>query len=446
MSATSEAISELKRQRALSPRNRNLDSVVAALAVLRSSNVGSWDDWAITMASSMGIPPSDMLSRVAAASGGYPARDAVTGVTAKPAGNNAVDRTPPDDRARRSGTTAVGEIRPDPTLLSFRGGGPTGTAPIPVVSPEAASVAGRVTAGTLTTAPEIVLPQDREGEGGIQHPEGGVFTRPDDMGPLVPPPPGSATELRRGAIGVPDDYVAIREAQPRIAMPRPVAGGWIGQGATTGNIDRQIRPRYYDGAQYQWRASSSEDVVAMQRRLVKAGLLKVGEYRPGFWDEASSNAMAEAMAYANRGGSTIEDTLNQLGTSPVGGEAGGFRREEFIAPDYATVAQDVKSFFRQRLGRDPREGEMAELTAAMQAMYRQQHEAEQDILARRAEAELDATPTVPGGTQVDPAARFAEEFERRYKPEMDRLNYLEESDSITGNILQSIGVWESLIG
>ena len=128
-----------------------------------------------------------------------------------------------------------------------------------------------------------------------------------------------------------------------------------------------------------------------------------------------------------------------------------FTADPFIKPDYDTLAQDVRGWFRQRLGRNPTDGEMAEFTGVMAGQYRAAHNA--DVAADRAAFEADraaietGVPQTPGTIQaVDPAASFAELMEARFRPEMDFREAQAASIQAEQSVFSSLNRMQTLIG
>lgn len=260
--------------------------------------------------------------------------------------------------------------------------------------------------------------------------------------PLIADWEAQAEGLKGRPIGVPDDFVAqtFQDEPPassglerfRLAQGRP--------GTTRRPVE--VDPRYFDGDQYSPAGMPPEEIIKIQKRLEKAGLLD--SYVPGLWDSGTANAYTEVLASANRRGSTADDALDFMVSNPVEVPKEKFRAPAFVKPDYATLAQDVKSVMRTKLGREPSDAEMAELTGAMSSAYRADFDAQ--VAAMR--SEFDAAPgeTPAAVTDVDPVARFRETFESRFAPEIDRLAALPEVRENMTNVFSSLRTMGSLVG
>lgn len=258
--------------------------------------------------------------------------------------------------------------------------------------------------------------------------------------PLIADWEEQAAGQRGRPIGVPDDFVAQRQITHR--------PGDIGLGGP-GSFTQTVEPRYFDGDQYSPAGQSPEEIMRIQKRLETAGLLD--SYLPGLWDSETANAYTEVLAAANRRGSTADAALDFMVSNPVEQPKEEFQPLVFPKPDYATLAQDVKSVMRGKLGREPTEQEMAELTGAMASAYRAGFEADEAARRSQFEAEQAGLETgeavTPAAVQdVDPQARFAERFEARFGPEIDRLAALPETRENMNNVFASLRTMGSLIG
>lgn len=251
-----------------------------------------------------------------------------------------------------------------------------------------------------------------------------------------------ARALGGAPIGVPDDFVA----SPQFDLDErtlSISGGR--------NVPEGVEPRYFDGDQFSPAGLSPENIARIQRRLVSAGLLEDDEYWEGFWDQITASQYGVALGYANQSGKDINQAIDHLiQTLPASVKEARQRRDAarvfqpdpFLKPDNATLAQEVKTMFRQRLGREPRSGELADLAGALGAAERARYDQEvaaarfsfdQQVglegggvdgdvsMAELAARSTQAPPGTPTFTAVDPVARLHEIFEARYKPEMDRI-------------------------
>jgi hypothetical protein len=215
--------------------------------------------------------------------------------------------------------------------------------------------------------------------------------------------------------------------------------------------------------------------------LERAGLLEPGGYVPGFWDQATAGALAGAMTYANRGGTTVQDVIAQLVAAPKELQA----RPEFvpppeIRPDPAAITQRVKAEFRSRLGREPTDEELGEYAGYLSSQFGAAYDAQvamarsefdqgvgsleaDEAMMRRQEmldagatpAELraaglwdvDAPTSEPGSfSDVDPAARFGERFDARFAPEIDFIEGQEDTIRNAINVFASLRNMAGLVG
>lgn len=187
--------------------------------------------------------------------------------------------------------------------------------------------------------------------------------------------------------------------------------------------DKLAEP-YHEGDDFSMLSEmNTEQLARFQDTLVATGLVR--EVVPGRIDDETVRGMGTLMALGNRQAEPWQDILD--GIVRAGGlesakarAAQQFDPKPYVAPDYATIAQEIKATFRQRLGREPDQAEMAQLSSEMFGWDKQGYN--QQVAAERQQFENAQTEgEQPGGTftQVDPLARFQEAFDRRYANELD---------------------------
>ena len=270
--------------------------------------------------------------------------------------------------------------------------------------------------------------------------------------------PEAPPEIGPRPIGVPLDFVPTKESQIDQPDQFPTRDGPV-TGLERGEV------RYFEGDELAPASLDSVQIARLQSRLVKAGVLNEDQYYAGYWDDVTRDAYKTVLGLANR-------TPNMDATGMIdlmianpkkidAADADKFREPPFLKPDYATLAQDVKTTMRTRLRREPTAAEMAELTRVMGGFYRQQF----DVLTEADRIMFEGDPVtadnvirpmgvVSGGLtvaptelqDVDPAARFRELFDQRFKPEIDRLDSLAEVRRNTTNVFESLRTMSSLVG
>lgn len=160
-------------------------------------------------------------------------------------------------------------------------------------------------------------------------------------------------------------------------------------------------------------------ILAMQ----KAGILSE-DLPTRYWLPEMTTSLEAALTFANING--ITDPFEAVGvfggviTDAERRATPKFKPAPYLAPDYDTLAQDVKSYVRQRLGREPDGYEVEQLTAAWSGFDRMAYERDQEL--EQLQFEQASDPTSSGGgtvTGVAPGARFAELFEKKYRNELD---------------------------
>lgn len=153
--------------------------------------------------------------------------------------------------------------------------------------------------------------------------------------------------------------------------------------------------------------------------LANAGLL-TGPVDPQLWTEDYSGLLTDLARLANGNGISLQEAIRGVGQLRArqdaasgrgrgGGGGAGRAIPVYRPPDPATLRQTVRATMRQELGRDPLPEELRDLTSSLQS----------DFLAQ-----FDAA--VAEGEQVDPVARFEEDFAERFSPEKDLLQSRDE--------------------
>jgi hypothetical protein len=127
--------------------------------------------------------------------------------------------------------------------------------------------------------------------------------------------------------------------------------------STTGG-EREIRPQYFYGQEWEPAALSQERVAGLQAQLEAAGFLK--NYTPGVWDLASADAMLGIMEIANYSEMTWQNVLDQIVAAggmrkaPTGGT--GLGTPQLTDDDIRMVANKTAQGL---LGRNLREDEIS---------------------------------------------------------------------------------------
>lgn len=205
-----------------------------------------------------------------------------------------------------------------------------------------------------------------------------------------------------------------------------------------------------------------ETIIEIQEQMAWAGLFgqNIGDLHVGRWDPLTANAMADLMGYANNAGfrdwrealnhlgsTTTPNTANLMGGDGAGGGGGGgaggapqFTPEPYLAPDYDTLVQSVKSTMRDQLRRDPRDFEIQMLADAMREDHRAAYQAEMAAARAQFEAGIGARSpdNYPELTQVDLESSFQERFEDLFGGEIDRLEREGDVREAQRGLIQSV--------
>ena len=197
---------------------------------------------------------------------------------------------------------------------------------------------------------------------------------------------------------------------------------------------------------------SSEYIASMQQLLIESNVLDKSEIgQPGFWGMAEEAAMANLLPAADMRGMTIDQFMQQLAENPLPEDKGpGFVTPVYQAPDMATLSQDLKGVFRNRLGRNPEPYEMDDLIRQMEADHYADYQSQVEAArmeweARREAIETGADQTTGQVRQVDPFSRFKEKFDELYTPEMDRNQEVIEGRNNVANMMNRLAGIEGAI-
>lgn len=228
-----------------------------------------------------------------------------------------------------------------------------------------------------------------------------------------------------------DALEQLLQGEPGEALPqRNVMGGFFAAPSTSVSSAQALRedpniraPRpYYEGDEMDYLSRlNTESLGALQDSLIAAGIIRSAI--PGERDDATVRGVATLMTLANRaGGTRWQEVLSRIQQAGGAGDAGGV--EQFEKPplviDYASIAEEVKATFRRRLGRDPDDFEMDQMTAAMTDLHRTEYE--QANAVRLEQFNQQQTPGAQHGSEFrmdDPVARFQQVFEEKYSGELD---------------------------
>lgn len=183
---------------------------------------------------------------------------------------------------------------------------------------------------------------------------------------------------------------------------------------------------YRPGAELVYASAPPEQIVAVQQRLVDAGLLR-GTFRVGVWDQASRNAYKTVLGYANQLGTKVDyaferwiaSGLGEYDTTPAQ-ERAPFSAEVTHPDD---IRAGLREFFRDKTGTGKIDD--AKLDAMVRAWQGE------EVTAQR--AAYDAAPTGGTVTATRDFGSFAEEQAQKVDPVGFRAHeYLDKFSAIAG--------------
>ena len=175
-------------------------------------------------------------------------------------------------------------------------------------------------------------------------------------------------------------------------------------------------------------------------------------FRSGSRDANTRTAFSNLLVDANSNGNTWEDQLTDnirtyqiwLDENPDEEEKyPAFVTPAYLAPDYATLAQQTKNDFRARLQRRPSGSEMRLFTDQLgsydQQQWSAQVQADRQTHAARAREFETGDPQSGGTVQgVDALSRFSEFFDEKYEGEIKHRERTEQVQQKQGGLFGSL--------
>ncbi len=201
---------------------------------------------------------------------------------------------------------------------------------------------------------------------------------------------------------------------------------------------------------FQWASASASQRARWEEKMVRAGLLEEDMFNAGQMGLAQMNAMEVANKVGNTIGFGFELALDMMGDEkekidaanarkPGGGGRAPFRPPTIQVPDYESISQETQNMFRQRLGRDAEEYELAILADEMQKHYKAN--ATDQVAAAR------SSYYGKGGTMevANPGLRTQRFIEDRYSSEIGRYEDMEDMRATNNHIINAITKGTSMV-
>lgn len=233
--------------------------------------------------------------------------------------------------------------------------------------------------------------------------------RPTGAGSTGLAPIGVPSTMRDPETGEERPYEVLR-------APRPSDGGQSeGYGVLAPGTQIAVTPRYYEGDEWQPANLSPLDRAELQRMMERAGLYAEGtRFRLGVWDPASRAAYKELLSFANAGGLTVAQALDEYDRVTT-----MFPKPRELPTYRVSAPEDLRVAFsegmRAKTGRRPDEQQVEE-------MVRMYQDRERNVQAAMAYAESGIGLGGPGAQSVtipgvpDPST-FASDYAERTDPE-----------------------------
>lgn len=210
-------------------------------------------------------------------------------------------------------------------------------------------------------------------------------------------------------IGVGKDYKVHKETKKFADLPPGVMGP---PSLITSTED--VAPQYFDGDQYGPATWPKDRVLQLQLSMKDAGLLTKA-YRPGVWDQVSADAYEQAMGYANRSATNVDDVIKQWTQAPKPED----QKQGYVLT--LKSPEDIKATLQASaakvIGRSLSDGELATLVAG----YQQLDRTAQEKAAAAAEVAKNDTQGTPIEVTDSPdiSSYAADQLRQKYKGEAD---------------------------
>jgi len=261
----------------------------------------------------------------------------------------------------------------------------------------------------------------------------------------------AAVDQKKHYIGPqPDSYVAQRQipgagTQGSSAHLNSVINNDTLHVYTPGGGPIAVPQRYAEGTEFGPRMLSPERIAQLQQALIGAGLItKKQTFRVGVWDETSSKAYRNVLAYANQGGIDADTALSELtfnaasgkgglihgdGSGADGGSAGRQGRVQTLTPA-VTLEEQVQQSARSRLGRKLRKSEVSRFVSVYNGIEKRSN-AQELSAANTADAGGDTTLTAPPSTDVA-ASQFLDSNNAQEEAGVHTLGFLDVIKQMVG--------------
>lgn len=209
------------------------------------------------------------------------------------------------------------------------------------------------------------------------------------------PGPAAAPLQEISYLGVPSGYQAKTTTTRRL-------GYGDDPGGETQTMTRMQAPRYTETDILGPGSLSPERIAQLQAQLARAGLYgsKKAIYRLGIWDDATQNAYAKVLSYANQSGLDVNGAVDSLIAHPMPTDPAD---KEPVEPgkiskltDAPTLEAQVQAAAEKRLGRRLRSSELTKFVSLYQGLERKDNTTyakAQDAAVEGKDTEI--TSTVP---------------------------------------------------
>lgn len=284
-------------------------------------------------------------------------------------------------------------------------------------------------------------------------------------GATSPPPPDDLAAQVAAAL-----QPVLNAGGPAADAPEPIGGNvggdrtpaeigsiwpeWaqrVGVGLPT-TVDNGV-PVYFVGDEFaQLAGLPLEQRVLLQEQLVALGFASnIIPGDPG--DPESLAGMKALLSLSNANGERYSETIARLTKlqeagvwKAEGASAADFDPRPYLKPDYDTISQKVKQTFRESLGRDPDLYELQQLAGELTGFHELEYEAATEFEQLQHESSITAGSQPAGIVErQDPAASFAELFERKYKHELDFVEDKAQAQVSRATVESGVNTLDSMI-
>lgn len=257
---------------------------------------------------------------------------------------------------------------------------------------------------------------------------------------------GGGTQEQSEFLGIPDEAIRARVGD-RVFIDAPGEGPGL-HAPIPGR--REVRWKKEDI--FDLLAGGTQRILEQQERLVRAGLLKEGEYTPGILDGETQEQQGFLLGLANLSGEDPNALLFRLSgleesrREKLREKAARRAATQFLRADPAAIRSRVRRDITDLIGREPTQEEISEVASHFRQFESEDLTQQQNLARRRVDFELGEVDELPIETDVDPVARLDEFLSKRFAGTIAQNRRVDEMQAGQHNVIRQVGRMAGMIG